>query len=68
MTHGNPRKETCDKCNTYGLTPRFSESKCPECGKVTRTIDNDELRNKLGLLIYEQIPISFGWRKLTIQN
>jgi len=65
MAHGSPGKEYCDKCNMYGLIPRFSESKCPECGDTTRQIDSEELKKKLGLMIHEQIPISFEWRILT---
>jgi uncharacterized protein with PIN domain len=64
MAHGKPRKEICDKCNLYGLIPRFSESKCPKCGGPTRQINDDELKQKLGLKIYECILISFNWRKI----
>lgn len=64
MEHGQPRMEICDDCNLYGLTPRFSESKCPECKGRTYKISKDDLKKKLGLLIYEDIPISFKWRKI----
>jgi hypothetical protein len=64
MAHGSPRKEICDKCNIYGLTPRFSMSECPNCGERTRSISNDELREKLGLSILDSIPMYFDWKKV----
>ena len=62
MAHGSPRMEICEKCNIFGLTARFSESKCPECGKETRSVDNEELRKRLVIAVYHKVPYSFSWR------
>ena len=64
MVHGSPRVETCTSCNTYGLTPRFSESKCPDCGGKTEGIEINELKRKLGILIHEDFWPGFGWSKI----
>ena len=65
MVHGRPRKEICDNCNSYGLIPRFSESKgCPNCGDTPRQITDEELRKILGLKRHQFIPINFTWRKI----
>ncbi len=61
MAHGNPRKQFCDKCNIYGLIARFSENKCPKCGEETKSIDGEELRKRLDIMICENIPFSFNW-------
>lgn len=67
MAHGSPRLETCKKCNTFGLTPIFSESKCPDCGGEVERIEKDEVKRKLGLMIHEQLNCGFGCKKLEKQ-
>lgn len=62
MAHGAPRLEICNNCNHYGLTPRFSESKCPKCGKPTEQIDRDEMKRKLGIGCWQDFNPSFTWR------
>ena len=65
MAHGNPKIEICESCNLYGLTHRFSESKCPECG-VTKSSSISELFNKLGLLFgVDHLYPSFTWQKIS---
>lgn len=68
MAHGSPRLETCKKCNTFGLTPRFSESKCPDCGGEVEQIEKSEVKRKLGIMIYEELYVGFGWRRLEKQK
>lgn len=68
MAHGSPRKEICNKCNTYGLIPRFSESECPNCGGKTEQISNDDLKRKIGLMLHESLNIGFSWQKLKKNN
>jgi hypothetical protein len=48
----------------YGLTPRFSESKCPECGGGTEQIERDILKKALGIYCYQELCISFVWKKI----
>ena len=67
MAHGIPKLETCKKCNTFGLTPRFSKSKCPDCGGEVEQIKKSEVKKKLGLMIHEDFEVSFTWRKLEKQ-
>lgn len=54
--HGTPSRQICDDCNLYGLIPRFSERKCPKCGKETRTIGVIEIKKRFNILCYERAP------------
>ena len=67
MAHGSPRLETCKECNIAGYTPRFSESKCPECGGEVERIEKDEVKRRLGLMLHEQLNVFFKWQKLEKQ-
>lgn len=64
MAHGKPKLETCKKCNTIGLTPRFSESKCPDCGSEVEQIERSDARRKLGLMVHEELNVGFTWKKI----
>lgn len=61
MAHGSPRKEVCETCNTYRKTPRFDISVCNVCGDTTEQIDDVDLKRKLGIMLLDDIPISFEW-------
>lgn len=64
MAHGSPRLQICNKCNSYGLIPRFNKDICPDCNSNTKNITKEELKRKLGLLIHQKLNVGFKFRKI----
>jgi uncharacterized protein with PIN domain len=65
MAHGNPRICICNKCNMYGCIPRFSQNICTNCNGKVEQITKEELKKKLGLAIYQELPyIPFTFIKI----